>query len=67
MENKKIIEDQYLKMGYIVRKAEKRNALKYISDFLKKRIINLLLKKGYKGNFIIPLPNIKILEGKKLL
>ena len=34
---------------------------------LKKRIINLLLKKGYKGNFIIPLPNIKILEGKKLL
>ena len=34
---------------------------------LKKRIINILLKKGYKGNFIIPLPNIKILEGKKLL
>ena len=28
---------------------------------LKKRIINLLLKKGYKGNFIIPLPNTKIL------
>lgn len=34
---------------------------------LKKRIINLLLKKGYKGNFIIPLPNIKILESKQLL
>ena len=34
---------------------------------LKKRIISLLLQKGYKGNFIIPLPNIKILESKKLL
>ena len=38
-----------------------------LAGHLKKRIINLLLKKGYKGNFIIPLPNIKILEGKKLL
>jgi len=34
---------------------------------LKKRIINLLLKKGYKGNFIIPLPKTEILKGKKLL
>ena len=33
---------------------------------LKKMIINLLLKKGYKGNFIIPLPNLKIIKNKKL-
>ena len=32
---------------------------------LKKMIINLLLKKGYRGNFIIPLPSLKILESKK--
>tara|TARA_B100001250_G_scaffold173606_1_gene149396 strand:- start:1052 stop:2290 length:1239 start_codon:yes stop_codon:yes gene_type:complete len=31
---------------------------------LKKMIINLLSKKGYKGNFIIPLPNLKILKNK---
>ena len=29
---------------------------------LKKRIINLLSKKGYKGNFIIPLPILKIIK-----
>jgi len=34
---------------------------------LEKMIINLLLKKGYKGNFITPLPNLKILKNKKLL
>ena len=34
---------------------------------LKKMIINLLLKKKYKGNFITPLPNLKILKNKKLL
>jgi len=28
---------------------------------LTKRIISLLLKKGYKGNFIVPLPKLKIL------
>ena len=27
---------------------------------LKKTIIRLLLKKGYKGNFIIPLPILKV-------
>ena len=32
---------------------------------LKERIINILSKKGYKGKFIIPLPNLKILENKK--
>ena len=31
---------------------------------LKKMIINLLSKKGYKGNFIIPLPNLKILKNR---
>ena len=34
---------------------------------LTKRIINLLLRKGYKGNFIVPLPNLKILKGHDLL
>ena len=29
---------------------------------LTKRIISLLLKKGYKGNFITPLPKLKILK-----
>ena len=31
---------------------------------LKNRIITQLLKKGYKGNFIIPLPNLKIIKRK---
>ena len=31
---------------------------------LKNRIIKQLLKKGYKGNFIIPLPNLKIIKRK---
>ena len=31
---------------------------------LKRRIINLLLKKGYKGNFVIPLPKLKIIKKK---
>ena len=31
---------------------------------LKKMIINLLLKKGYKGNFIVPLPSLKIIKNK---
>ena len=29
---------------------------------LKNRIINLLLQKGYKGDFIIPLPSLKIIK-----
>ena len=29
---------------------------------LKKRIINLLSKKGYRGNFIIPLPILKVIK-----
>ena len=33
---------------------------------LTKRIISLLLKKGYKGNFIVPLPNLKILKSHNL-
>ena len=31
---------------------------------LKEMIVNLLLKKGYRGNFIVPLPNLKILKNK---
>ena len=33
---------------------------------LTKRIINLLLGKGYKGNFIVPLPNLKIIKNQDL-
>ena len=33
---------------------------------LTKRIINLLLEKGYNGNFIVPLPNLKIIKSKDL-
>jgi SAM-dependent methyltransferase len=33
---------------------------------LTNRIINLLLGKGYKGNFILPLPNLKIVKNKDL-
>ena len=28
---------------------------------LKKRIVSLLLKKGYRGKFIVPLPSLKII------
>ena len=44
---KKIIKD---KPDYVV----------ILAWHLKKRIINLLSKKGYKGNFIIPLPILKV-------
>ena len=33
---------------------------------LVKRITTLLTQKGYEGSFIIPLPNLKILKGKKI-
>ena len=29
-------------------------------------ITKLLTRKGYKGSFIIPLPNLKIVKGRKL-
>ena len=55
----------------------RRGLLKIISDkpdyviilawHLQERIINLLLKKGYKGDFIIPLPNLKIIKNKNSL
>ena len=34
---------------------------------LRDRIIDLLLKKGYRGDFIVPLPNLKILKSDDLL
>ena len=46
---KKIIKD---KPDYVV----------ILAWHLKKRIINLLSKKGYKGNFIIPLPILKVIK-----
>ena len=33
---------------------------------LVKRIVKLLTQKGYKGSFIVPLPNLEILKGKKI-
>ena len=53
-DEKKIIKD---KPDYVI----------ILAWHLEKIIINLLLKKKYKGNFIIPLPNLKILKNKKLL
>ena len=32
---------------------------------LVKRITTLLTEKGYKGFFIVPLPNLRIFKGKK--
>ena len=32
---------------------------------LTKRIISLFAGRGYKGSFIVPLPNLKIIKGKK--
>ena len=46
---KKIIKD---KPDYVV----------ILAWHLKRRIINLLSKKGYKGNFIIPLPILKVIK-----
>jgi len=48
-DEKKIIAD---KPGYVI----------ILAWHLKKRIIKLLLKKGYKGNFIIPLPKMQIIK-----
>jgi len=33
---------------------------------LQKQIIKIFSKKGYKGNFIVPLPNLKVLKNKRL-
>ena len=33
---------------------------------LVKRITTLLTEKGYKGSFIVPLPNLRIFKGKKI-
>ena len=33
---------------------------------LVKRITTLLTQKGYEGSFIVPLPNLRILKGKKI-
>ena len=32
---------------------------------LVKLIVKIFKKKGYRGSFIVPLPNLKILKGKK--
>jgi SAM-dependent methyltransferase len=50
-DEKKIIED---KPNYVI----------ILAWHLKKRIIELLLKKKYRGDFIIPLPNLKVVKNK---
>jgi len=42
--------------------ADQPNYVIILAWHLKDRIIKLLLNKGYKGNFIIPLPKIKIIK-----
>ena len=41
---------------------DKPNYVIILAWHLKNRIIKILLKKGYKGNFIIPLPKLKIIK-----
>ena len=48
MDEKKIITD---KPNYVI----------ILAWHLKRRIVTLLKKSGYKGNFIIPLPKLEIL------
>ena len=45
MKNQKNIEKRYLKMGYIIERVEKKIALEYITNFLKKNLLKILKKK----------------------
>jgi hypothetical protein len=45
---------------------DKPDYLVILAWHLKKQMIKLFFKKGYRGHFIIPLPKLKILKGKKL-
>ena len=48
MKNQKNIEKRYLKMGYIIERVEKKIALEYITNFLKKNLLKILKKKEKK-------------------
>ena len=41
---------------------DKPNYVVILAWHLTKRIIKLLLKKGYRGDFIVPLPKLKIIK-----
>ena len=41
---------------------DKPNYVIILAWHLKNRIIKILSKKGYKGNYIIPLPKLKIIK-----
>ena len=42
--------------------ADKVDYVIILAWHLKKLIVNLLVKKGYKGKFILPLPNLKVIK-----
>ena len=46
---------------------DKPDYLVILAWHLEKQMIKLFSQKGYKGYFVIPLPKLKILKGKKLL
>lgn len=50
MKNSNILENSFLKIGYIIKKAEKKTALDYVNNFLKQSILrNLKIKKQAKN------------------
>ena len=52
MNNYSQIENKYLRKGHVIKKAERKNALHYIHDFVKKRIIQTpILKRQNLKNF----------------
>ena len=52
MNNYSQIENKYLRKGHVIKKVEKRNALHYIHDFVKQRIIQApVLKSKNQKNF----------------
>ena len=68
MNNYSQIENKYLRKGHVIKKAERKNALHYIHDFVKKRIIQTpILKrqnlKNFSFNTLHHLVSIKDLNG----
>ena len=44
---------------------DKPDYLLILAWHLQKQIIKIFSKKGYKGNFIIPLPDLKVIKNKR--
>jgi len=51
MKNSNILENSFLKTGYIIKKAEKKTALDYVNNFLKQSILRKLKIKKQPKNF----------------